>query len=181
MTEKKRASGSSGKQSAIKKRTRRERSTNKDQLEKQLKQAGEEIAVLKDRLLRMAAELDNLRKRTQKEIQRMTLEAGEQILRDILPVVDDLERSLKIADHGNSGPEFRKGLELIHGNMLSVLEKNGVRPIESEGEPFDVHLHDAIMQTEKKDTPPGIVVEEHVKGYLLNDRVLRHAKVVVSK
>ena len=92
--------------------------------------------------------------------------------------MDDLERSLKT---GHQSGELRQGVELILKKLLKLLEDEGVRPIESVGKPFDVAYHDALLQVENEAVAPGMVMEEHEKGYCLNDRVLRHAKVIVSK
>ncbi len=136
---------------------------------------------MKDRLLRTAAELDNFRKRTEREISRIVQNANERLIKDILPVIDDLERSLKLSQKGKNEKEFRSGVELIYQKLMSVLRSYGLEPMESENKEFDVQQHEALLQMEKEGTPPDMVVEEHGKGYLLNGKVLRHAKVVVSK
>jgi molecular chaperone GrpE len=181
MVDKKETPRKSGEHTKQKRKTKTTKPNTEERLRRKLREAKEENAVLKDRLLRTAAEMDNMRKRTQRELSRMVQEAGEGVLRDILPILDDLERSLKTAEDNENGQEFRKGVELIHQKMLAVITNHGLKPMESEGKPFDVNLHDALMQVKKKGVPPGIVIEEHIKGYLLNDKVLRHAKVVVSK
>jgi len=152
-----------------------------ERLQKKLKEAEKEIEVLKDRLLRTAAELDNFRKRTEREISQIIQNANERLIKDILPVIDDLERSLKLSQKGKNEKEFLSGVELIYQKLMSVLRSYGLDPMESENKEFDVQQHEALLQMEKEGTPPGMVVEEHEKGYLLNGKVLRHAKVVVSK
>ncbi len=152
-----------------------------EECQKKLKKANKEIEELKERLLRRVAELDNYRKRTEREIANIIQNANENLIKDILPVVDDLERSLKISNSGEDDVEFRKGVELIYQKLMLILGKYGLEPMESVGTEFDVEKHDALLQISKKGTPAGVVVEEHEKGYLLNGRVLRHAKVVVSK
>ncbi len=145
-----------------------------------LKKAESENGALKDRLLRIAAEFDNTKKRTEREIAQIILSANKRLILELLPVVDDLERSLKIST--DQDPEsFRQGVELISQKLAGVLKNNGVAPMESVGQPFDVEKHDALLQVEQPDTPSGVVVQEHEKGYCLHDTVLRHAKVVVSK
>ncbi len=173
---------------SAKEKEKRERSKPKsaqkkkeERLQKKLKEAEKEIEVLKDRLLRTAAELDNFRKRTEREISQIIQNANERLIKDILPVIDDLERSLKLSHEGGNEKDFRKGIELIYQKLMSVLQSYGLEPIESENKEFDVEQHEALLQMEKEGIPPGIVIEEHEKGYLLNGKVLRHAKVVVSK
>ena len=149
-------------------------------LKEALHKAESENEALKERLLRIAAEFDNTKKRTEREIAQIILAANKRLILELLPVVDDLERSLKIS--GDQDPEsFRQGVELIYQKLASILKNNGVAPMESVGQPFDVEKHDALLQVEHPDAPSGVVVQEHEKGYCLHDAVLRHAKVVVSK
>jgi molecular chaperone GrpE len=152
-----------------------------EQLRKKLRAAQEEIESLKDRLLRTAAELDNYRKRTEREFAQVIQTANEAVIKDILFIIDDLERSLKSDPKGGKAKEFHRGIELIYQKLLSILSGYGLEPMNSMGKDFNVDQHDALLQVEKEDTPAGIVVEEHEKGYLLNGKVIRHAKVVVSK
>lgn len=149
-------------------------------LEEELAQSREEIESLKDRLLRTAAELDNIKKRTEKEFGQIVQSANSRLILDLLPVVDDLERSLKSSGKDEAGT-FRNGIELIHQKMLQIFKKNGVEPMESVGQDFDVDKHDALLQMESDHMEPGKIIEEHEKGYFLNGQVLRHAKVIVSK
>jgi molecular chaperone GrpE len=140
----------------------------------------EENRELKDRWLRTAAEMENLRKRTEKDRAQWIQSANADLLKAVLPISDDLERSLK------SSPEsdfeaFRAGVEMIAQKLIGLLKARGVTPMESEGRPFDVDQHDALLHAEREGVPPGVVLEEYEKGYWLNGQVLRHAKVVVSK
>jgi molecular chaperone GrpE len=149
-------------------------------LKEALQKSKSENEALKERLLRIAAEFDNTKKRTEREIAQIILTANKRLILDLLPVVDDLERSLKIS--ADQDPEsFRQGVELIYQKLTGILKNQGVAPMESVGQPFDVDKHDALLQVEQPDAPSGIVVQEHEKGYCLHDAVLRHAKVVVSK
>lgn len=151
------------------------------QLMKKLRAAQAENAELKDKLLRTAAELDNFKKRTEKEIAFIIQNANRELILSLLPVVDDLERSLKISHDKTKIEDFHRGIELIYQKLESLLENLGVTPMESVGSPFNVEEHDALMQAEKDGVEPGIVLEEHEKGYYINNMVLRHAKVIVSK
>ena len=150
-------------------------------LQSQIKNLKKEAESLKEQLLRRTAELDNMRKRNEREIARIIQSANKDLIKDILSVVDDLERSLEASKKNSGEEDLLKGVELIHQKLMSVFSKYGLTPIESVGKPFDVEKHEALMQVEKKDVPSGTVVEEYEKGYMLNGEILRHAKVVVSK
>jgi len=176
------SSGESSKTEKKQKSSKRRTSQNKEQeLKKKLDKAKKEIESLKDQLLRRTAEIDNMRKRTEREVARIIRSANRDLIRDILSVVDDLERSLEASKNKSAEHELLEGVELIHQKLMSVFSRYGLTPIESVGQPFDVEKHEALMQVEKSDVPSGTVVEEYEKGYMLNGEVLRHAKVVVSK
>lgn len=135
-----------------------------------------------DLYLRARADLENYRKRTQREKEELSRFANENLLREILPVLDNLERALDHARQGaadNSG--LVQGVEMTLNQFQRVLEKFGVTPIASLGEPFDPARHEALGQLESVDQPPNTVVQELQKGYLLNDRLLRPAMVMVAK
>jgi molecular chaperone GrpE len=134
----------------------------------------------KDLLLRKAAEFENYKRRAENEAAMLVKYANEAVIADILPVLDDLERSLKLSRERKDFESFIKGLELIHQKIMKVLASRGVKALESVGQPFSVDLHDALMTVPREDVPPHTVVEEIEKGYMLHDRVIRHAKVVVS-
>ena len=145
-----------------------------------LEQADQQVAHYKDLFLRKAAEFDNFKRRMESETSAIIKFANEDLLLAILPVIDDLERSLKnTTDEGRNNP-FYQGVELIYQKMLKVLETQGVKPFETVGKEFDVHYHDALLQVPKERIPPHTILEEVEKGYLYNDKVLRHAKVIVS-
>jgi molecular chaperone GrpE len=155
--------------------------SSQKKVQHQLKKAQAEIAQFNDQLLRSAAELGNVRKRAERDIAQIIKRANENLIRDILPVLDDFERSLKTSQQEVAQEEFYKGMGLIHQKLNSILIGYGLEPMESVGKEFDVDLHEAFLQIEKKGTPSDQVIEDHEKGYLLNGQVLRHAKVVVSK
>ncbi len=136
---------------------------------------------LRDRLLRTAAEFENYKKRRESEIGQLIAYANAELLTELLPVIDDYERSLKAAKDTKDFDSFYQGIELIYKKLMGVLAKQGVKPIHAVGQPFDPELHDALLQVESNDHEAGIVVEEHLKGYKMHDRVLRHAQVIVSK
>ena len=134
----------------------------------------------KDMLLRKVAEFDNYKRRTEAEWLGFQRFANERILLSFLPIADDLARSLKSGAEQKSFDAFYQGVELIHNKLLQTLKANGVEPMESVGKQFSVDEHDALLQIPRVDVPPHTIVEEVEKGYRLNDRVLRHAKVIVS-
>jgi molecular chaperone GrpE len=134
-----------------------------------------------DRLLRKTAEFDNYRKRIDRERQQVTEAAAADLLTELLPLVDDLERALR-ADPGSEGVEaYRRGVELIHRQLLEVLRKRGVRPVDSVGADFDPHFHQAVAHEAVEGRRDGEVIEEFGRGYMLGDRLLRPAMVKVAK
>lgn len=136
-----------------------------------------------DRLLRKTAEFDNYRKRTERERQSLADAAAADLISELLPLVDNLERALR-AEPGTdqAGTEaYRRGVELIHRQLLDVLRKRGVRPIETEGADFDPYYHQAVAHEQVKGRREGEVIEEFRRGYMLGDRLLRPAMVKVAK
>jgi molecular chaperone GrpE len=134
-----------------------------------------------DRLLRKTAEFDNYRKRVERDRQSMAEAVAADAVKDLLPLVDDLERALK-ADSGAEGAEaYRKGVELIHRQLLEILRKRGVRAIEALGTDFDPHFHQAIAHEPAAGRRDGEVIEEFGRGYMLGDRLIRPAIVKVAK
>ena len=135
-----------------------------------------------DRVLRLQADFDNTRKRLEREKQEFLKFANEGLLSDLLNILDDLERTVELAQSQNQDlSAFLKGVEMILAHLYDMLKEYGVKPIDSEGKIFDPHHHEALMQVENKDVPEHTIVEELQKGYVLNDRVIRTAKVKVSK
>jgi len=133
-----------------------------------------------DRLLRKTAEFDNYRKRTDRERVQLSEAAAADLLTELLPLVDDLERALK-ADSGGDGSAIRKGVELIHKQLLDLLRKRGVKPIDALGADFDPHFHMAVSHEPGDGRRDGEVLEEFRRGYMLGDRLLRPAMVKVAK
>jgi len=150
-------------------------------LSRDLEDKTKELAESKDRYLRLAAEFDNYRKRQEKEIGQIVEYAGEDVLRNILPILDDLERSVKMKTQSTTVQTVQDGLELIYKKLLKIISDLGVQPIDSLNQPFNPDVHHAVMAREEKDTEPDVVVDEFEKGYNYKQRVLRYAKVVVSK
>jgi len=135
---------------------------------------------LQDRLLRTAAEFDNYRKRVDRDRRDQAEAATADAIADVLPIIDDLERALK-APTGGDLEGFRKGIELIHQQMIELLRKRGVKPIDAVGAEFDPRYHQAVVQESSADHREGEVMEEFARGYMLGDRLLRPAMVKVAK
>lgn len=135
-----------------------------------------------DRILRLQADFENTRKRLEREKQEFIKFANEGIILELLNILDDLERTVELAQSQHQDlPAFLKGAEMILAHLYEMLKEYGVKPIEAEGKLFDPSYHEALMQIENKDMPEHTIVEELQKGYLLNERVIRTAKVKVSK
>jgi molecular chaperone GrpE len=140
---------------------------------------------LDERLAYMQAEFENLKKRSQREIDARVFRAKEKIFLDILCVMDNMDLALVQVNGagGKAGPEienFAKGVRMIHQQMRQVLASHGLEPLVSLGQPFDPFRHEALMKVEQKDKPDGIILEEIVKGYTLDGNVIRPAKVKVN-
>ena len=134
-----------------------------------------------DRLLRQAAEMENYKKRTAREREEAARFANEILLKDLLPVVDNLERAIAHASGGGNGKPLVEGVEMVLRGLLEVLAKHGVNQISAAGQIFDPTKHEAMAQVEAEDHEPNSVVEELHKGYMLRDRLLRPALVSVAK
>ena len=145
-----------------------------------LAQLTEEKNALQDRLLRTAAEFDNYRKRVDRDRRDQADAAVASAVEDLLPIVDNLERALE-APAGEDTDSYRQGVELIHRQMLDVLRRRGVTPIESVGTDFDPQVHQAVAHEASPEHREGEVMEEFRRGYKLGDRLLRPAMVKVAK
>lgn len=149
--------------------------------EEKLHDAEEEIASLKDQLLRKIAEFDNYRKRTIKEKTELILNGGEKTVVAILPVLDDMERALANMEKAEDVKAVVEGVKLIHKKFIDILGKQGVKAIDTKDAAFDVDLHEAIAQLPApSDELKGKVMDCTLTGYKLNDKVIRHAQVVVG-
>ncbi|MDE7473234.1 MAG: nucleotide exchange factor GrpE [Muribaculaceae bacterium] len=150
----------------------------KDQLDKALK-ANESMK--KDYMFLMA-EFDNFKKRTLKEKSELLKNAAESTLKGLLPIVDDFERGLDAIKDSSDVSSVKEGMELIYNKLIKYLAANGVKPIESTGAEFDADLHEAIAMVPTPDeSQRGKVIDTVEKGYTLNDKVIRHAKVAVGQ
>jgi molecular chaperone GrpE len=150
-------------------------------VEEQLEAAKKEIEELNDKLLRKIAEFDNYRKRTLKEKTELILNGGEKTIVAILPVIDDMERALKNMQNADNVAAVLEGVELIYKKFMDILGKQGVSVIETKDADFDVDVHEAIAQLPAPvEELKGKVMDCTLTGYKLNDKVIRHAQVVVG-
>jgi len=147
-----------------------------------LKEEAGKVKEYVDKMLRLRADFENTHKRLEREKQDFVKFANEGIILELLNILDDLERTLDLAQkHQQDLPAFLKGVGMILAHLYEMLKEYGVRPIEAEGKLFDPHFHEALMQVENKELPEHTIVEELQKGYWMNDRVIRTTKVKVSK
>lgn len=144
--------------------------------------ANEQIAELKDKYLRSVAEFDNYRKRTLKEKAELILNGGEKTISAILPVLDDMERAIANGEKTEDPKVLREGMELIYAKFQKVLEGLGVKKIDTEDADFDTDVHEAVaMVPGMGDNKKGKVLDCIQTGYMLNEKVIRHAKVAVGQ
>jgi|YNPBryunderm2012_1023409.scaffolds.fasta_scaffold00013_17 molecular chaperone GrpE len=154
-----------------------------EQREEEILQLKNQIEEFKGRLLRNLAELENIRKRTEREKEEYYQYALSDLLKELLSILDNFERALKTSEEETNGKTFREGVELIYRLMLNLLRKYGVQPIEIQDRKFDPALHHAVMSEESEEVTEPEVKEELQKGYLIHNRLLRPSmvKVVVPK
>ncbi|WP_293301279.1 nucleotide exchange factor GrpE [Pedobacter sp. UBA4863] len=141
----------------------------------------QQVAELNDKYLRLFAEFDNFKRRTQKERIELLQTAGKDIVVSLLPVLDDFERAIKATETSTEVAPVREGIELVQTKLKSILSQKGLKEIDSINTTFDTDLHEAITQIPSPtDEQKGKVIDELEKGYTLNDKVIRFAKVVVG-
>ena len=156
--------------------------THEEQLEKELEEAQTAIEEQKDKYLRLSAEFDNYRKRTIKEKAELILNGGEKSISSILPVIDDIERAIKTMETAKDVSAVKEGVELIYNKFMAVLAQNGVKVIETKDQPLDTDYHEAIaVIPAPSEEQKGKILDCVQTGYTLNDKVIRHAKVVVGE
>ena len=156
--------------------------TEEEKLAKELEEANGVIEDQKDKYLRLSAEFDNYRKRTMKEKAELILNGAEKTISSILPIVDDFERALKNMETATDVAAVKEGVELIYNKFMSVLGQDGVKVIETKEKPLDTDFHEAIAVIPAPDKSlKGKILDCVQTGYTLNDKVIRHAKVVVGE
>jgi molecular chaperone GrpE len=136
---------------------------------------------LQDRLLRLAAEFDNYKKRTAREFQQVMETANRDLILQLIDVLDNFQRALDSAKSAKDFDAFHKGVELIYAHLNEILTREGLQLIEAVGQPFDPHRHEAVMQVDDDEHPADIIVDQTQPGYLLRDKLLRASRVIVSR
>jgi len=152
-----------------------------EDLRKKLDEKEKEVKEIHDRMLRLAADLENYKKRATREKEELVKFSNEEVIKSILPFVDNLERAVDHSDKASEAESLVEGAKLTIRQLLQALNKFGLSPIESLGKPFDPTFHEAVMVVATDQHQPNHVVEEFRKGYLLHDRLIRPAAVSVSK
>lgn len=152
------------------------------ELESEIEALQKELTASQDKYLRLAAEFDNYRKRTLREKTELIQTAGESLLKDMLPLVDDFERGLDVIDKSDDMKAVQEGIELIYNKLKDFLASKGVKEIKAMNEPFDADWHDAVTNIPAPSpSMKGKIVDVIQKGYVLHDKVMRYPKVVVGE
>lgn len=168
------------KEAETKKKENIQKTTKRHNYKKELESLKQEFDQLKDQYLRLVAEFENYKKRKDRDYSKFLEHANQNLVQEMLPILDDFERTLKIEQEKNDD-SFYKGLKIVHQKFLAVLKKQGVTPIEAQGKDFDPELHEAVMQMESNDHDSNIIIDEAQKGYKYKEKVIRYSKVIVSK
>ena len=153
---------------------------SKNTEDNRVKELEEQQQQQKDQYLRLAAEFENYKRRTDAERADFFAYAGEKLLTELLPVVDDFNRTMASFEKSHDNEALKKGIDLVYAKFRSALEKQGLKEMDSDGKKFDVNLHEAILQQPDESKDAETILNTVEKGYYLKDKVLRHAKVVVS-
>lgn len=159
-----------------------EEPTAEEKLQKELDQTKEQLEKSKKEYMFLLAEFDNFRKRTLKEKSELIKNAAEGAMKDLLPVIDDFERAIQATADSDDVESIKEGIGLIYNKFIKYLEKNGVKAIESQDADFDTEFHEAVTTFPTDDeSKKGKVIDTVQKGYTMNDKVIRHSKVVVGQ
>ena len=150
-------------------------------MQKELNEAETQTQVAIDKMMRLAADFDNYKKRNARDCEDIRKYAAENIIKELIPIVDNFERAIESANESKDVNSLLGGIKLILNQMMNLLEKEGVIRIEAVGEVFDPHIHEAVMHIASDEYPENIVTQELQKGYILRDRIVRPAMVSVSK
>jgi molecular chaperone GrpE len=140
-----------------------------------------QVQELQEKVLRKAAEFENYKRRTENDQFNLLNYAAESFITKLLPIVDDFERSMDHIDDLENSNSVKDGIKLVYEKLKKLLVEQGVKKMQTKGEPFNVNYHDALMQRKDDSVPPHTVLEEIESGYLYRDKVIRHAKVIVSE
>ena len=160
---------------------REEENSTEESAEEEMARMQRELETADDMMLRLAAEMDNYKKRVIKERESLIKYAANSIIQELLLIMDNFERAIESADNSKDFNSFLEGVKMIYKQTYSVLENRGVSTIDAIGKTFDPNIHEAVMQVGSEEHPENIVVSELQKGYMLHDRVIRPSMVAVSK
>lgn len=149
--------------------------------EEKIKLLENQLAETKERLIRKAAEFENYKRRTENEIQSILKYASEPIVKKILTIADDFERSLSHIKPDSDSSSIAEGVKLIYDKFMKILGEFGIEKIESVGKNFDVTYHEALLQQSDPTQPPHVILQEILPGYMYKDKVIRHAQVIVNE
>lgn len=158
-----------------------ENSNQTENLEDRIAVLEQEINQYKELALRKAAEFENYKRRTENDQLNLLKYAAESLIIKLLPTIDDLERSLEHMTEEIDVQKIKEGIQLVYNKFMKTLDEQGVKKMESIGKPFSVEFHEALMQRADDSVPPHTVIDELETGYMYKDRVIRHAKVIVSE
>lgn len=150
-------------------------------MQQELEEARAESEAATDKLMRLAAEFDNYKKRNIKEQESIRKYAAQNLIKELLPILDNLERAIDSANESNEVNSLIDGVKMILKQLYTVLEKEGVSVIKAVGETFDPNFHEAVVHVPSDEYPENVIVQEYQKGYILHDRIIRPSMVAVSK
>lgn len=151
-----------------------------EKLQNEINALKDEVNTWKDKFLRKMAEFDNYKKRVEQDQLQLIKYANEKLIKDLLPIIDDFERSLTFSKDELKNNAVLQGVEMVYNKLMKILADYGLKKIDALNQPFDFNLHEALLQVPKDGVEPLTVIEEVEKGYMLNDKVIRHSKVIVA-
>ncbi len=163
------------------KSTEPEEKSEIEKAEEKISELETQVKELQDKFLRKVAEFENYKRRSENDQFNLITYGAESFIVKLLPVVDDFERSLQHIDSANNSDSIKEGIKLVYDKLIKVLDEQGVKKMESVGKPFNVDYHDALMQRKDENAEPHTVLEEIEPGYIYREKVIRHAKVIVSE
>ena len=158
-----------------------EKESDVDPKDEEIQQLKKDVQEKEEKYLRLYAEFENYKRRIQKENQTMKEYKAQDVLNDILPTIDNIERALQIDGEDEQFKSLKKGVEMVHESLINALKNNGLEKIETEGQQFDPNVHQAVVQDDNPDFESGEITQELQRGYKLKDRVLRPSMVKVNK
>lgn len=155
--------------------------SEREKADEKISELETQVKELEDKFLRKVAEFENYKRRAENDQFNLITYGAESFIVKLLPVIDDFERSLQHIDTASDSESIKKGIKMVYEKVLKVLDEQGVKKMESVGKPFNVDYHDALMQRKNEKVEPHTVLEEIEPGYIYREKVIRHAKVIVSE